>query len=89
MAIAKDMFVFASAIDEDGLSVEIEAVVAFFSQDRPRDAANAKRRAYFIGGFAFALNHRRKVIKIRLFKAPTMGILYTFCMTDSPCLASL
>ena len=28
MAIAQDMFVFASAIDEDGLPVQVESIIA-------------------------------------------------------------
>ena len=87
MAIAKEMFVFTGAIDENGLSVEIEAVVAIFAQYRPRNASDAKRRSYLVEGnedwfgvdvtilMVWSLQHRREGIKIWIVKTPAVSIV--------------
>ena len=68
MAITQKMFVFASAIDENGLFVEVEAVVAVFAQYWPRDASDAKRGTHLVSRFAITLNHRREVIEVGIFQ---------------------
>ena len=80
MAGTKKMLVLAGAVDEDGLTVEVEAVVATIAQNRPRHVADAEGRTHLVGDPAIPLNHRGKVVEIGVVKAPTMDILYTLHM---------
>ena len=73
MTGSQQVLVFAGAIDENRLTVQVEAVVvgqnvAWFrrtlAEHGPRDAADAKWGAHLVGGFSIALDHRREVIEI-------------------------
>ena len=82
MAITQDMLVFASAINKDRLPVKEEL-------SSPFDVTNTKRCTHLISGLAVTFNHRREIIKIRIVKAPTMGILYLLSMTQDNGLTGL
>ena len=87
VTITQDVLVFASAIDENGLSVEKEAVVAIVAQYRPRNASDAKRRSYLVEGnedwfgvdvtilMVWSLQHRRESIEIWIVKTPAVSIV--------------
>ena len=81
MALAQQVFVFAGAVDEDGLPVEVEAVVGGLtvgrgplSQHGPRDAAYAEGRAHLVGGLVVALNHGGQGVEVGVADGPAVHV---------------
>jgi hypothetical protein len=87
MAVTQDMLVFAGAIDKNGLTVQVEAVVSIFTQYWPRNASDAKRRSYLVEGnegwfsvdvtilMVWSLQHCREGIEIGIVKTPAVSIV--------------
>ena len=87
MAVTQDMLVFAGAIDKNGLTVQVEAVVSIFTQYWPRNASDAKRRSYLVEGnegrfsvdvtvlVVWSLQHCREGIEIGIVKTPAVSIV--------------
>ena len=96
MTVTQDMFVFAGAVDEGGLSVEEETVVVRQGSignggtfHRPPNATDAERGAYLVGSLAVTLNHGAKSVEIGVVETPAMYIRNGLCMVEDPALASL
>ena len=76
------MLILTGAIDEDGLAVEVEAVVAILAEHRPRDVADAKWGAHLVGSLLVALDHRHQIVEIGVVETPAVGIGNGFSMTQ-------
>ena len=86
VTITQDVLVFAGAIDKDGLAVQVEAVIAIFTQYWPRNISDAKRRSYLVKGnegrfgvdvtilVVWSLQHRRESIEIWIVKTPAVSV---------------
>ena len=81
------MLVFAGAVDKDRLSIQVKTIIAVFAQYGPRNASDSEWRPHFIRSFAIPLYHRRKVVEIRIVKAPSVCVGYRRLLADCTCLS--
>ncbi len=89
VALPQLVLILANAVDERGLAVEEEAVVARGVLARPCQGAYAVGRGYLVGGLAAALYHAREVVEIWRADGPQYRVVDACALSHGLCLARL